>query len=223
MDEERLSIIVDKRERNQDIINALEENEVDLTFKVLPAGDYLISNSNRICIERKTVHDFEKSIIDGRLFEQLERIKRTYELPVVVVEGSRSLFRLPNNAILGAIISVTIDNGVRILFSEDSEETAKILCYIARHESRKEHSELSLKRGVKAVTRSQFQEMIIANLPGIGPKLSRSLLTHFKTIKRIANASVEQLMEVEKIGKKKAGRIHETINALYKSESAAET
>ena len=45
--------------------------------------------------------------------------------------------------------------------------------------------------------------------------MARSLLKHFKSVKRIANADVKELMEVEKIGKKKATQIHGVINSEY--------
>lgn len=42
------------------------------------------------------------------------------------------------------------------------------------------------------------------NIDGIGKRKKENLLKHFKTIKNIKKASVEELMEVELIGKNQA-------------------
>ena len=61
-----MKIIVDQRERNLELINALHENGVEVEIKTIPVGDYILSD--RICVERKTVSDFESSIINGLNF-----------------------------------------------------------------------------------------------------------------------------------------------------------
>ncbi len=46
-------------------------------------------------------------------------------------------------------------------------------------------------------------------------KLARALLNRFGSIRGIAEANIDELVEVEKIGEKKAELIHRTINAEY--------
>src|SRR5271157_4246898 len=108
-----LRIIVDNRERNLEIIDRLEDSGVDLSFAQLPVGDYIVSE--RMCIERKTVGDFENSIIDNRLFEQLERLKSSFEKPILILEGEASEHRLANNVIIGTIIKLYTDYNVQII------------------------------------------------------------------------------------------------------------
>lgn len=52
------------------------------------------------------------------------------------------------------------------------------------------------------------KKYILDSLPSIGNSLADNLLLHFKTISRVACASVEELQEVPKIGKKKAELIY---------------
>ena len=215
MDQE-LRVIVDQRERNFDLINGLEVNGVSVEVDTVPVGDYVVSD--RVCVERKTVSDFESSIINGRLFDQLERLRETYKLPVLILEGDQDTFRLKHNVITGTIVSIYIDYGIPVLYSTGPENTAEIIASIAKREQKGGKREPSLKGGARAYTWEQFQEFVVGNLPGVGPKLAKSLLKHFKSIKRISNASIEDLMEVEKIGEKKAESIHEVINRLYKSD-----
>ena len=213
---EEIKLIVDQRERNTELMSSLEELGCEISFKTAPVGDYIISD--RVCVERKTVSDFEGSIINGRLFDQLERLRDAYELPIVVLEGDRDTFRLKRNVITGAMVAIYIDYGIPVLFSSGPGDTAEIITTIAKREQSGTRREPSLKGASKAYTNNQFQEFMVGTLPGIGPKLAKSLLKHFGSVKAIANADVKALMDVEKIGKVKARLIHSTLNHMYEFE-----
>lgn len=215
MVDRRIRIIIDTRERNRELIDAIEAKGIDVEFRTAHVGDYLVSD--RVCIERKTVPDFESSLINGRLFEQAKRLKENYEFPILILEGEPDCFRLNNNVINGTLAALYIDYGIMVLHTCDARNTAEMISDIARHENDKEIREPSLKGGARAHTMEQFQECIIGNIPGIGPKLARSLLGHFKSIRNIANANMEELVKIEKIGKVKAELIHRTLNDMYKS------
>lgn len=208
-----LKVIVDSRERNADLVEALESVGVSVSVETLHVGDYLISD--RVCIERKTVQDFENSLINTRLFDQAERLKEHYGAPIVIIEGDRDEFRLDSNVITGAIAHLYIDLGVQVIMSESAGDTARIIAALARHEQRDHRREPSMKGGARAYTDRQYQEYVVGNLPGVGPKIARGLLAHFGSVRNIANASVKELMEVDNVGKKKAERISETVNGEY--------
>jgi Fanconi anemia group M protein len=210
------TVIVDRRERNTELTGALEANGIEMSFKTLPVGDYILSD--RVCVERKTVSDFENSMMSGRLFEQVERMKRSYGTPFLLLEGDRDYFRLKSRVINGAIAALYIDYGIEVILSHSAEDTAEIMASMARHEQEENRREPSLKGAARARSSRQFQEYMIGNLPGIGPKLSRALLIHFRSVRSIADASAEELMEVDKIGKKKAEMIYKTLNLEYKDE-----
>lgn len=209
----QLKIVMDSRERNADLISALEDRGIEVSINTLPVGDYIISD--RICIERKTTADFESSLMNGRMFEQVARLKGAYERPMLLIEGSREGFRLQQKVILGAIVSMYIDSNVQVLLSEGIEDTADILLSIARHEQLERSRAPSLKGGMHAYTDSEYQEYIVGNMPGVGPKLARALLSHFGSISNIANSDIEELQKVDKIGKTKANRILEILNTDY--------
>lgn len=214
MAERRARIIVDSRERNLELIEAIEAKGIDVESRTAHVGDYLISE--RVCIERKTVSDFESSLINGRLFEQARRLKENYEFPVLILEGDPDDFRLSGNVINGTLAALYIDYGVMVLNTRDAANTAEMISDMARHENDKRAREPSLKGGARARTAEQFQECVVGNIPGIGPKLARSLLEHFRSIRGIANADIGELMKIEKIGKVKADLIHRTLNGAYK-------
>jgi Fanconi anemia group M protein len=213
-----LKVIIDSRERNIDLIGALETSGLEIDVRTLPVGDYIVSD--RLCIERKTISDFESSIMNGRLFEQLERLKKAYSSPIMVLEGSTEDFRLKRNVINGTIVSIYVDYGIPIILSTGPIHTAEIIAGITKREQIDKERLPSLKGASRAHTDNQFREFVIGNLPGVGPKTAKALLNHFGSIKRITNASPKALAKVNKIGEKKAERIYEMLNQRYEAEAA---
>ncbi len=210
-----MHVIIDARERNPALIERMEELGICVDTRMLDIGDYIISD--RVAIERKTVHDFEASLVNGRLFEQADAIKKAYDKALIVIEGPAGSFSMQMRSITGAILSLYIKYGVQVLFSSSPEETAELIELLARQEE-KEGRIPSPKAGKHAYTESQFMELVVGNLPGIGGKLAVSLLSKFGSINAIANASVQELEEAEKIGKKKAERIYGIFHNQYKNE-----
>ena len=205
----RVRVIVDQRERNVELLDSLCDFGIEASIDTLDIGDYLISD--RLCIERKTVPDFEKSIIDGRLFDQIDRMKKAYELPIIVLEGDPSEFRLKHNVINGSIVSIYIRYGIPVITSNSPQDTASIILTMAKQEQNGLR-EPTRKNGRRAFSDTEYMENVIANVPGIGPKLARLLLKHFGSIEAIACADVKDLCKVDKIGKKKAESILRILN-----------
>jgi ERCC4-type nuclease len=210
-----VKVIVDQRERNPEIADAFSALGIEADVRTIPVGDYIASE--RVGIERKTVSDFESSIINGRLFDQIERLKQNYEFPILILEGDRDNFRLKSNVINGTIVAIFIDYGVAVICSDSPTHTAELIASIAKREQNGKARTPSAKGGMRAYTHEQFQEYIIGNLPGVGEKLAKALLKHFKSVRNIANADTKELTKVEKIGKKKAEKIHDTLNNMYNS------
>ncbi|MGC8652051.1 MAG: ERCC4 domain-containing protein [Candidatus Micrarchaeia archaeon] len=205
-------VIVDSRERNAGITSALESEGLEISIEALPVGDYAISD--RVCIERKTVSDFESSLIDGRLFDQISRLKEHYAFPILIIEGEEG-FRLKSTVINGTIAHLYIRYGIVCITTGGSKETAALIASLAKQEQQDERREPSPKGGTRAYTEKQFQEFVVGSLPGVGAKIARSLLEHFGSIKKIAEASEEELRAVDKIGKKKAALISKILNRRY--------
>lgn len=213
MGEKEIRVVVDNRERNDQLISAMESMGAVLEIKTIHVGDYVVSD--RVCIERKTVSDFESSLINGRLFDQIKRLKENYQFPILLLEGDPELFRLKSTVINGAIAKLYIYYGINAICTYSPQNTAEMIVRIAKQEQDDGQREPSPKGGARAHTKAQFQEYVIGNLPGVGPKIAKALLEHFGSIKNIANAQEKELMGVGKVGKKKAAIIHETLNGVY--------
>ena len=132
-------IIVDKRERNLEILEGLSGSGIRLEFAQLPVGDYILSE--RMCVERKTVRDFESSIISARVFDQLDRLNRDFRKPLLLLEGNDTEFTMQKNVILGAIISIYGDYNVQVIRSGDAGETVTTLARLAEREQEEKAEE----------------------------------------------------------------------------------
>ena len=184
-----------------------------MSFAQLPVGDYIVSD--RMCVERKTVSDFESSVMNSRLFEQIDRLSAGFAKPVLLIEGDDCEFLMHPNVVLGTIISLYTDHNIQVIRSKETSETALMLAKLAeREQSSKEHMP-KIAGSKRAFTNSQWQMLILSAIPGVGPKLSRSLIRHFKSIKNVVSASTDELMDVEKVGKKKAAKIYELLNEEF--------
>ena len=213
-DEERDKIYVDPRERG--MARLLEGRGLEVTLKNLEVGDYVVSD--RVAIERKTAQDFVASIIDPErnLFRQIADLARSYERPVLILEG-RDLYsrQVSASSIQGALTSVAVDYGVPIIPTEDQEDTASVITMLAARERRAGH-EPKLHGHKTARTLKEQQEYLISAIPSVGPSVARKLLRHFGSIEKVIAASKEELQEVDMVGPKIAERIRELVGVEYK-------
>ncbi|WP_461866926.1 DEAD/DEAH box helicase [Thermococcus sp.] len=207
-------VYVDTRELRSQVPKYLKEMGADIQVKTLDVGDYIVSEE--IAVERKSANDFIQSIIDGRLFDQVKRLREAYERPIIVIEGQ--LYGIRNvhpNAIRGAIAAVTVDWGVPVLFAQDPKETASYIYLMAKREQEGRKKEVAVRSEKKTLTLADRQRLIIEGLPNVSATLAKRLLKHFGNVERVFTATEEELMEVEGIGEKKAREIRRVITAPY--------
>jgi len=210
-------IYVDNREMKSFTFESLKGFDAKLEPKQLKVGDYICSD--RVCIERKTVSDFIQSMFNQRIFEQLSSLSESFERPVLIIEGnSKALFSERNihaNTVRGILSAIAIDFGIPIIWTHNSKETAAQVFWIANREQILEKREPSIRANKKARTLAKQQEFLVAGLPSVNSKLSKRLLKEFKTVKNVFTAEQEKLINVDKIGKEKAKKIHDVLNSEY--------
>jgi len=215
MPSKEIKIVCDHRENASSVLSELislstKEIKVKLSREQLSVGDYQISDD--IVIERKTLADLETSIIDGRIFSQLQdlsAIKRSS----LIIEGDPFLLytskRINGKAIIGLITSIGLNYRIPIFFTRNQKQTALFLYTMAKKEqiSNNNHTDSKLRYQKTKMSGSQFQLFIMQSFPDVGPTLAKSILKEFKSIKNISNATIEDLKKVSKLGPKKAQKI----------------
>ncbi len=187
--EDKLKIIVDWREKNSLVPSFLIKNNCEIEFKQLEIGDYLAGET---IIERKTFSDLQSSIIDKRIFSQIENLEKSSN-KLLIIEGEKENLRLNSNAVRGFILSVVKNRSVPVIFSKDEEETAQ---YIRLLTNKKSSFLSSLRPSMKFKTKEDRMRYILEGFPGIGPATSTKLIKKFKSIKNIVNATESDLDEV---------------------------
>jgi len=214
---DRVTVFVDHREENSNVSRHIKELGAEVLVNQLEIGDYI--TSDRTGIERKRVSDFLSSIVDQRLFRQVEELSSNFDAPLLILEGNPELLfmsrKIHPNAVRGALASISLDYRVPILYSGNPKETAAQIYWIAYREQVREKRPLQIRAARKCLDENSLQEYIISGLPNINSKLSKRLLSHFGSVKAVFSATQEKFMEVEGIGEKKAKRVWEIINRRY--------
>lgn len=216
--EKEITIIIDVGEARNKVTRFLASLGIKIRKEKLEIGDYQLSN--RIIIERKTTIDFLQSIIDKRLFNQVIRMKEYFKKPVLIIEG-KDLYakrKIHPNAVRGAVSSMIVFYGISVLFTENEEDTAKIIAMMAKQEQ-VGLEDISLRKKIKALTMADKQEYVVQSLPNVGPVISKSLLNNFKTIEKIMTAAKEELMMIDIIGEKRAEEIRKVLTAEYEGKN----
>jgi len=225
-----VDIIIDSREaaKNKDIVEVLKRKGVKVSISALTVGDYyLLAPEGRkpILVERKTVMDFLNSIRDKRVWEQAKILKEAEEveevIPVIILEGSLSAIerftKWRITAVLRILDELVLSWNIRIIPTPNKKSTIEWL--VAKIKAlgspeRKRPPKLRVKKKPMSIN-----EQILYVAEGlVGPVLARKLLLHFKTLRRIANASVGELMRVEGIGEKRAKEIYAIFNTTWKPQ-----
>ncbi|MCU0580085.1 MAG: helix-hairpin-helix domain-containing protein [Desulfobacterota bacterium] len=206
-----MKIQADHRERDHDLLSLLREIDPEMEIAALPYGDYLINGE--ITVERKTAGDFLISIMDGRLFRQLSRLKKHCRRPLLLIEGDPYATDLSFDprAIRGALLSTQVIWYIPVLFSKSREETRDIFLTIGRQEE--SGASLLTVRGNYRPKRLQSKQLcLLQGLPHVGPKLARRLLDHFGSVIGVLNGTVDDLLMVEGLGRVSAQAIREILD-----------
>src|SRR3989304_5441282 len=117
------------------VLEALRARGCAVEARPLQPGDYLVGP---VGIERKTLSDFFSSIVRRRLFDRVGRLRETYPLCLLLVEGDLGEVATQRNpaAFWGAFAAVTLGERVPILFTRDVTETALVLDILEKRYAR---------------------------------------------------------------------------------------
>lgn len=214
-DDNKVLIFADNREFQSDVVKELARKNCAVKPKQLEVGDFILSE--KVAVERKTTSDFLSSVFDQRIFDQLKNLNKSFEKPVLLIEGTDiySERDVHPNSIRGALSSIAIDLEIPILWSQSQDDTAAILFWIAKREQIEEERNVAIRGGKQPTTLEEKQLWLVAGLPGVDRVRAERILDHFKTPEEVFKADVSELKEVKGVGDKIAKKIR---NVLTKEE-----
>lgn len=204
-----MQIVVDVHERRSGVPDALRDLGWEVQIKALPTGDYAIDDL--ALIERKTVPDLHLSLVRGRLWAQIGRLRRDAPWPYLLVEGP-SLYAGPLDAEAVRGLLITVDElGVTVIHAWDASDAAG---WIARVAVRR-------RGGVRNVDRPPYAqraqrdannpppERALAAATGVSTVTARKLLQEFGSLRNVLLAEPHELQRVKGVGVNRALAIHQ--------------
>ena len=176
-----LSIIIDHREP-AGIKKRLIKFGMNVEEQQLDIADYVLSET--VACERKTGTDLISSIMDNRLFEQIDRLIETYEQPVLIVEDLPSAFerlewKKRKKHVFGALTYIFLRRQMPIVPTWNKSETAILLNRIASWTQEEKTDPLIARKSPKRRTLRDDQLYFIQGLYNTGQKKGEILLNAF--------------------------------------------
>ena len=203
-------MLVDHRERNSNIPEALVAAGLDVELTDLPVGDYVLGDG--LAVERKGATDLGASIRDGRLFDQAVRMQSAFPQAVLIIEGEPRY--VAEDAWRGAVCRL-VEDGFTVLHSLDTEDSA---AWIVRLAKRVRRAAPTVRTdGPRRAPRhpSAQAEVMLSVVPGISTAMARSLLAAYGSVEAIAAAAPHGLRGHPGIGRVRAARLAEALNGTY--------
>jgi len=216
-------VVADERERASGVPEELSKLNVRVYFSKLSVGDYVLSPE--VAVERKSIPDLISSVYDSRIFIQASRIASAYAKPYLLIEGdSKEVERLTRNlkSYYGAIASVTLAYGLRVLFTANKTETAVAISELLRNVRARPVPHQMSETPPRSKSFSQQQVYLISSLPGVGRKLAERLLRKYGTPRRVMSLTQGELSMTPGIGWKRAEKIKRLLDESFVGAVAGE-
>ncbi len=206
-----------KKLRNLGTTSSIPENH---------GADFLIAaQKRRIGVQRKQFPgDLLASLNDGRLYNQIPYLQEL-DHAVLVVEGhgrwtedgeliADKYHRFTMQQMHGLLFTVMFEYNIPTMWVKDMDETAKVLVRLEEWANKAKHMSLRSRSGpgkssFGQTSQRHLAQHILQGFPGVGPELAGRVVDHFEGVPLTWTHSIEELMEVEGVGMKKAeGMIH---------------
>lgn len=196
----RWEVVVDDREASGGWLWLLGS---DPRFRVvadrLSVGDYVVPGV--ACFERKTIPDFERSLVDGRLFRQASSLASGRVPAAYLLEGSESEWdqcRVRWEALWGAWLSLAFDFRMPVVPVRTPEEGVAVIRMTCERGYPADRG--AVRPGYRPRTARRRQLFVLQGLPGIGLEKASRLLDRFGSVRGVMLAEPEAWADVVGIG-----------------------
>lgn len=194
-------------------------------------ADFLIlGHKQRIGVQRKQFPgDLLASLTDGRLYDQLPKLL-ILDKSLLVIEGygewtedgeliSNKYHRFTKHQLHGLLFTIMFEFGIPSVIVESMQDTMRLLVTLDAWAQKGKHASLKNRPGVTkspwgTVTERHFAQHILQGFPGVGPELAGRIVDEFEGVPLTWTHSVEELMEVEGLGIKKATAMVKALDAV---------
>tara|TARA_R110000744_G_scaffold145082_3_gene257281 strand:- start:420 stop:1103 length:684 start_codon:yes stop_codon:yes gene_type:complete len=217
-------LIIDSRE-NSDLYRAVKSEAIKLNLMTekqwLEVGDYVFQD---VCFEAKSTIDFLQSIINKRLWNQLDNMDRHYEHCFLIIHGSlheamnypkyvnvNMTEQLITNKFYGAIGKISLDTDVKIFWVEGPRKAAKIMTTICK--MRPIERNVIKPSLLKRITTDDLRINLLGTIKGVSEMKAQQLIDEFGSLMEIGEADIKDITKIDGIGTKTAERIVDVLNS----------
>ncbi|KAM0671250.1 ERCC4-type nuclease [Ordospora colligata] len=203
----KYTVVVDSRELRAELPFFLFRTKNVLHVSTLSIGDYLLSPS--ICIERKSIADFQSSLSSGRLYAQASMMCYRYAFPILLLEFDgrpclsdyyryeQDTFR---NSILCKFVLLLFNFGtLRVVWSDCRLFSVKVIRDLQRKECLDEVQEMEVGMNPELVD-------VLLSIPGITQFNIWKVRKGFRSLRDLAFSTMERLKSV--LGEKISVMVH---------------
>nr|MDB4346202.1 helix-hairpin-helix domain-containing protein [bacterium] len=221
---------IDSRENSEltkHVITNCEMLNIPYEKMWLDVGDYTFAN---VCFEAKSSFDFLQSVINKRLWNQIDNMDATFLNNVVIVYGTFSeaienyltyvkvtknrgnQARLLRNKFDGAFGKIILDTDCSVIWVNSAKEAGRLISVVSKMQpiDREIHTP-SLVR--KKISTTDLRIDVLCTIKGISPKKAKLLIKKFGSIMELGEASIEEISEIEGLGNVLAKRILGVLNS----------
>ena len=171
----------------------------------LECADIVISD--RVAVTLRTVQEFIEEMGEGSILSSLGKMRHRYLHPILIVQGpaeGRGV-QAGNAAIYDALGALLSELRISVLSTVDERETVEVLSSLSRQEEARGTTQRTGQTTLDPASRQLF---LVQGLPNVSATLAQRLLERFGSVKGIADATPDELMEVEGVGRVIAEGIH---------------
>ena len=229
-----MELIIDSREKSDfssEVIRKANRINVSNKKEWLEVGDYVIGDA---CFEAKSAQDFLQSIINKRIWTQVDNMDKHFNNNFVVIYGTveeavvkvikyiktdtnTSRQQLKNKLGLqfkGAIGRLRLDYGINVIWRDTVEDAAEELVTLAKMipVQRQIIAPTSLKR----VSTGDVRIDILTSIKGVSKTKAKELLDKHGCIMEIGDCKPSELTIIKGIGDTVANRIVNILNSEKK-------
>ena len=190
----------------------LEKAGFTLEDESIEAADVVVSD--RVAITIRTVQEFISAISDGTMFSHLSNMKHQYPHPILIVQGppEGKGVQAGNAAIFDALGELLSEFSMPVLSTLNVGETVEALSALRRQEDARGGTG---RTGQTTLDPASRQIFLVQGLPNVSATLAQRLLERFGSVDGIADATPEQLTEVEGVGRVIAEGIHTVMQKRF--------
>ncbi len=216
---EQPTVIVDSREASAapKIVKGLKELGAHISIQLLEKGDYVVSD---LCaIERKTVRDFVYTLTRRYLFDQLFKLKDTYEKPFILIEGYLPVIykfsKIQPSSVWGAMFALA-KQGILMIHTTSYKESVDFLYTAARQEQIVEKRVPAVHPVKKHETLADAQIFFMASLPNVGREKATTILNSYQSpLNALINID-DWARTVHGLGPKITEKVKQVLHQPYK-------